>query len=80
MKSVRSDTVSFTVKGQLVIPQWLRKQFEIVDGTRAVVWSDGERILLRPLTSKFYKSIRGSLKGTKAMDVMLAERRRERER
>ena len=31
------DSVWFTTKGQVVIPAWLRKQFHIEDGTKAVV-------------------------------------------
>ena len=29
------DTVYFSIKGQVVIPRWLRKEFEIEAGTRA---------------------------------------------
>ena len=34
----RTDTIHFTVKGQVVIPRWLRKEFEIEEGTRAYVY------------------------------------------
>ena len=67
------------IKGQVVIPRRLRREFEIEEGTKATVVSTPEGILLKPITSKFIKSLRGSLKGTKAMDVFMAERRRERE-
>ena len=36
--TLKTDTVLFTVKGQVVIPRWLRKDFEIDEGTRAVVY------------------------------------------
>ena len=80
MRATKTDTVSFTVKGQVVIPQWLRKQFEITTGTRAVVYPEGDHIILKPMTAKFYRSVRGSLKGSDAMKVLMAERKRERER
>ena len=75
----RTDTIYFTVKGQVVIPQWLRKLFDIENGTRALVYKEDDRIVLKPITAQHYKRLRGSLKGTKAMDVFMAERKRERD-
>ena len=75
----KTDTVSFTVKGQIVIPRWLRKDFEIDEGTRAVVYKQDDHIVLKPLTAQHYRRLRGSLKGTKAMEVFMSERKRERE-
>lgn len=75
----QTDTISFTVKGQVVIPRWLRKEFEIEKGTRALVYEEGDHIVLKPVTPKYIRSLRGSLKGTKAMEMFLAERKRERE-
>ena len=80
MKSAKSDTVSFSVKGQLVIPQWLRKQFDITDGTRAMVYPEGDHIVVKPMTARHYRKLRGSLKGTNAMNVLMSERKREREK
>jgi AbrB family looped-hinge helix DNA binding protein len=79
MSATRSDTVSFTVKGQIVIPRWLRKEFQIDEGTRAVVYKQDDHIVLKPLTAQHYRRLRGSLKGTKAMEVFMSERKRERE-
>jgi AbrB family looped-hinge helix DNA binding protein len=75
----KTDMIYFTVKGQVVIPQWLRKLFDIENGTRALVYKEDDRIVLKPITAQHYKRIRGSLKGTKAMDVFMAERKRERD-
>jgi AbrB family looped-hinge helix DNA binding protein len=75
----KTDTVMFTVKGQVVIPRWLRKDFQIDEGTRAVVYKHNDHIVLKPLTAQHYRRLRGSLKGTKAMDVFMSERKRERE-
>ncbi len=77
--ATKPEIVSFSVKGQVVIPRRLRREFEIEEGTKATVVSTPEGILLKPITSKFIKSLRGSLKGTKVMDVFMAERRRERD-
>ena len=75
----KTDTVMFTVKGQVVIPRWLRKDFEINEGTRAVVYKQNDHIVLKPLTAQHYRRLRGSLKGTKAMEVFMSERKSERE-
>ncbi len=45
------ETVSFTTKGQVVIPLRLRKQFDIEDGTKAVVQATPDGILLKPMTA-----------------------------
>ena len=62
--SVKSkpDSVWFTVKGQVVIPAWLRREFHIENGTRAVVQSTPEGILLKPVTKHAIARLRGILK------------------
>ena len=77
--ATKTDTVYFSVKGQVVIPRWLRKEYEIEEGTRAYVQSTPQGILLKPVTRTYIKSLRGSLKGTKAMETFMAERKRERD-
>ncbi len=72
-------TVNFGSKGQVVIPRALRKEFEIEEGTRAQVYAENGHIVLKPITARYIKSLRGSLKGTRAMEVISAERRRERD-
>jgi AbrB family looped-hinge helix DNA binding protein len=58
----KTDSVWFTTKGQVVIPSWLRKQFHIEDGTKAVVQATPEGILLKPVTSVTIQRLRGILK------------------
>jgi AbrB family looped-hinge helix DNA binding protein len=60
--TTKIDSVWFTTKGQVVIPAWLRKQFEIEDGTKAVVQATAEGILLKPVTAALIKRGRGILK------------------
>lgn len=40
----KPDTIRLTVKGQVVIPSWLRKEFEIEEGTRGLVYQEGDAI------------------------------------
>jgi AbrB family looped-hinge helix DNA binding protein len=58
----RTDSVHFTTRGQVVIPVWLRRQFEIQEGTRAIVQATPEGILLRPITRASVKRLHGILK------------------
>lgn len=58
----KADSVWFTTKGQVVIPAWLRREFHIENGTRAVVQSTPEGILLKPVTKHAIARLRGILK------------------
>ena len=60
--ATKSDSVWFTTKGQVVIPAWLRKQFQIEDGTKAIVEATPEGILLKPVTAVTIQRLRGILK------------------
>ncbi len=54
--------VSFSVKGQIVIPLRLRREFEIEEGTRALVQSTPQGILIKPVTRQSIARLRGILK------------------
>lgn len=69
-----------TVKGQIVIPAPLRKKYGIKKGTRIVITDNGTEIILRPITREYLKSLRGSLKGSSALEALMEERRKDRER
>ena len=77
--ATKTDTVYFSVKGQVVIPRWLRREFEIEEGTRAYVQSTPQGILIKPVTRTYIKSLRGSLKGSGVMKALLEDRKREQE-
>ena len=62
MIATKSDTVKFTTQGQIVIPRWLRRQFDIEEGTRAIVSVTPDGILLKPVTAALIKRGRGILK------------------
>ncbi len=73
------ESVYFSVKGQVVIPRRLRQEYEIEEGTRAYVEGTPEGILIKPVTTKFIRSLRGSLKGKGVMKAMMEDRKAERE-
>lgn len=69
--TIKTDSVWFTTKGQVVIPAWLRKQFHIEAGTKAVVQATLDGILLKPVTAALIKHGRGIVK-RKPADLPLA--------
>jgi AbrB family looped-hinge helix DNA binding protein len=74
------DTVTFTTKGQVVIPIWLRKRFDIHSGSKAVVEATPEGILLKPVTRHAIDALYGILrrgKGEKTLAEEWAEYKRE---
>ena len=77
--ATKIDTVYFSIKGQVVIPRRLRREFEIEEGTRAYVLSTPQGILIKPVTTKFIRSLRGTLKGSGVMKAMMEDRKQERE-
>ena len=70
-------------QGQVVIPAWLRKQFNIEDGTKAVVQATADGILLKPVTAALIKQGRGILKrqagGQPLAEEWAAHKKQERE-
>jgi AbrB family looped-hinge helix DNA binding protein len=81
--NTKSDSVRFTTKGQVVIPAWLRKEFEIEDGTRAIVQATPEGILLKPVTAAMIERGFGLIRrkpGAKTFQEEWAEHKREEKR
>jgi len=75
----RKDAVAFSTRGQIVIPSRLRRRFEIQKGTRAVIYEENNKIIIRPMTRQYLQSLRGSLKGTGVLQELRDDRQRERE-
>ena len=69
-----------TVKGQIVIPVELRRKYGIKAGTKIHIYEENGRIILQPVTREFIASVRGSLKGSGALQFLEEERRLDRER
>ena len=72
-------------KGQIVIPVSFRESMEIEQGTRIAYRQEGARLILEPDTLaaklRILKELRGSTAGgPSGCDMLLEERRRDRER
>jgi AbrB family looped-hinge helix DNA binding protein len=76
----KPESVYFSIKGQVVIPRRLRREFEIEEGTRAFVEATADGILIKPVTSKFIRSLRGKYKHLPLMETLKEMNREERDR
>jgi AbrB family looped-hinge helix DNA binding protein len=80
MKTIhKTGTIHFTANGRVQIPAWLRNEFDIEEGTRALVYKEGDAIVLKPITPRYIKNLRGSLKGSGVLKSLIDGRKRERE-
>ncbi|MGA2443583.1 MAG: AbrB/MazE/SpoVT family DNA-binding domain-containing protein [Tepidisphaeraceae bacterium] len=75
----QASTVIIGRDGELLLPLALRRQFSLAEGTRAVAYNDGERIIIKPVRPHEHRTVRGTLKGTGAFKALIDERKREKE-
>jgi AbrB family looped-hinge helix DNA binding protein len=78
--TVKTDAVWFSTKGQVVIPAWLRKQYHIQEGTKAIVEAAEDGILIKPVTAATIRRLRGILRpkpGGKTLADEWADHKRE---
>jgi len=71
---MKTETITFTTKGQLVIPAPIRRKLGITDGTRATVREEGGRIIIHPVTESYVNSLRGSLKHLPLVETLTDDR------
>ncbi len=72
---------TMTSKGQIVIPSRLRRKYEMAEGTRIEFIEDEKSgsLILRPITPKYVRSLRGILKGNAGMKALKEDRQQEKE-
>lgn len=58
----------------------LRRKHGIRCRTKILVYDDGDRIILKPVTEEYVKRLQGCLKGKGALKALLRERFRGRDR
>jgi AbrB family looped-hinge helix DNA binding protein len=69
-----------SVKGQIVIPASLRRKYGIKKGTKIIVLDNGDSIILKPMNEQYLERLRGSLKGKGALETLIEERRKDKEK
>lgn len=76
MRSNQSTGIAFAGNGRATVPGWPRKELGIKKDTRAIVYKEGKRIVLKPITPRYLKSLRGILKEG-VLKALMADRKRE---
>ncbi len=79
VKIMNAGTVSFSSRGQIVIPSVFRKEFGIQTGTKAIVMSKDNAIIIRPITNESVKSSFGRHCGKNLLKVLEELKKTERE-
>jgi AbrB family looped-hinge helix DNA binding protein len=69
MKAANVLTVTFTAKGQVVIPVQVRRLFDIGTGTRAIIMATGDGIFIKPVTTAMINNGYGILKANDGASV-----------
>jgi len=70
------STITFTTKGQVVIPLKLRRRLGIEEGTRAIVEEQDGKLILKPITAAYVSSMRGKFAGLDTSTAELEKSRR----
>jgi AbrB family looped-hinge helix DNA binding protein len=80
-------TTTVSSRGQVVIPRALREKYRLTSGTRLQVVESGAGLVLTPVRQAGpprrlpgWRTLRGAVKGTKALQEHLADHRREAKR
>jgi AbrB family looped-hinge helix DNA binding protein len=75
---VRSQSATFTSKGQLVIPADLRRKHGIEAGTKVEILEDQfGRIVLQPITEEYIDRVMGCLEDGPDLVALWTKERRE---
>ena len=74
------STISFSSRGQVVIPRALRRELGIEEGTRALVESQNGAIIMTPITREYVKSQYGRYRGKNLLGSLAKEKHREKDR
>lgn len=68
---------TLTRRGQTVVPSEIRKRYHLHEGDKLVWIDDGQTVKVVFVQSDLIKALRGSGKGYKLTERLLAERRAE---
>lgn len=74
------STISFSSRGQVVIPRPLRRELGIEEGTRALVESQDGAIVLTPITREYVKSQYGKYRGKNLLGALAREKESEKQK
>ena len=77
MSEILTDITAVSSKGQVVIPKIIRDNLNIVPGTKIMVFSDGDNIVLKPIPQitkeEFDRMIENNIAWTKKLGLTEAD-------
>ena len=74
-------TSTITIKGQVVIPAFIRKKLGLKKGVRLCISQRDDKIILQPLTADYFKKAAGFLSSkVKLTKKLLEERQKDRQK
>jgi AbrB family looped-hinge helix DNA binding protein len=79
-KGGRIMQTAVTKRGQTVIPAAIRKRYHIQEGDQLVWLDDGQTIRIVPIPADPIRALRGSGRGERLVERLLADRREDRNR
>jgi bifunctional DNA-binding transcriptional regulator/antitoxin component of YhaV-PrlF toxin-antitoxin module len=71
---MRAATVFVGPGGTVVLPDWLRQEMGLKEGSCLSAFRDKERVALLPITDDLIRKVRGAFKGN---DSLLEDRERD---
>jgi len=75
-----ADIITFSPRGQVVIPMRLRHKFGIERGTKALVETTDDAIVLHPITRESIRRNFGKYRGSGLLRALADEKKIEREK
>lgn len=61
------DITSLSSKGQIVIPQSLRKELGIIAGVKLIIFTDGSNLLLKPVQAPKIENFKKLIQESRAL-------------
>jgi len=80
LDDMRSETVFVGPGGTIILPQYLRQELNLKEGSCLSLYRDKDRLVILPITEEFIQSLRGSLKGYSLLEDREREHRIEKQR
>lgn len=80
LDDMRSATAFVGPGGSVVLPQDLRQELNLKEGSCLSIYRDKDRLVLVPITQEFIRSLRGSLKGYSLLEDRDREHKAEKQR
>ena len=73
------ETSTVSANGYITVPARIRKKFGMKKGTKCIFITDGEKIILQPITKKYFDKYAGIFNDEgNELSILLEERKYER--